>query len=448
MKMIPGFRRRHYLARLCIFLIITSLITGIPVYYGVAGDDNHASQNLEIRTWYDLDAIRDNLAGNHTLMNDLDSTIAGYDELAGPTANGGKGWQPIGGQSVSYYTPSCMRPGTGIGVGWDFLTGTFDGQGYEIRDLFINRTDDFVGLFGGVLVGGVIKNISVVKATVTGKHYVGGLVGDNGGGGYTNGGGGIVSNSYATGTVTGAKYVGGLVGRCRDGTVSNSYSAGNVNGHSGVGGLVGYNYYSSVTDSYSTGSVTGDGEVGGLVGWNDGGTVSKSYSTGNVTGNDISVGGLMGVNLGIVSNSYSTGSVTGDWYVGGLVGFNDGTVSNSYSTGNVAGEFRVGGLVGVNYATVINSFATGNVTGDYYVGGLVGHNNGGTVTNSFWDIETSGQNVSAGGTGKNTTEMKDIVTFSGATWKIITVGGIGERNITYGWNIVNGVTYPFLSWQP
>jgi hypothetical protein len=43
--------------------------------------------------------------------------------------------------------------------------------------------------------------------------------------------------------------------------------------------------------------------------------------------------------------------------------------------------------------------------------------------------------------------MQDIATFSGAAWNVTTVSGIGERNLSYIWNIVNGVTYPFLSWQ-
>jgi len=86
------------------------------------------------------------------------------------------------------------------------------------------------------------------------------------------------------------------------------------------------------------------------------------------------------------------------------------------------------------------------VTGDEHVGGLVGYSER-TVRKSFWDIETSGQTTSAGGTGKTTAEMKSIATFSGAAWDIIAVGGPGERNHLYIWNIVNGVTYPFLSWE-
>jgi len=71
----------------------------------------------------------------------------------------------------------------------------------------------------------------------------------------------------------------------------------------------------------------------------------------------------------------------------------------------------------------------------------------GTISNSFWDTETSGQATSDGGTGKNTTEMKDIAAFSGAGWNITTVANPGTRNPAYIWNIVDGVTYPFLSWQ-
>jgi hypothetical protein len=86
------------------------------------------------------------------------------------------------------------------------------------------------------------------------------------------------------------------------------------------------------------------------------------------------------------------------------------------------------------------------VNGESDVGGLVGYNKG-TVTNSFWDVQTSGRSTSDGGTGKTTAEMKSITTFSGAGWDIIGVAAPGERNPAYIWNIVTGVTYPFLSWQ-
>jgi len=340
MKIIPGLRSSNYLARFGIFLIITALITGIPVSYGVAGDDNQPSQNLEIYTWYDLDDGRDNLSGDHILMNDLNATTPGYTLLASPTANGGKGWQPIG-----YSTPSpvgCMgMPTPSIKHG---LSGTLDGQGYEIHDLFINRPDEYeVGLFAYLNEGGIIKNVGVVNCTLVAHNFVGSLVGHKIGG-----------------------------------TISNCYSICNVTGYADIGGLVGSNYRGNISNSYSTGSV------------------SSRWSTG--------VGGLTGDSGSgaIIRNCYSTCSVSGNLAIG-------------------SGD--IGGLVGDNY----------NVEG---------------VISSFWDIETSGQDTSDGGTGKNTTEMHDIATFSDAGWNIIAVVNTTMRDPSYIWNIVNNVTYPFLSWQP
>jgi hypothetical protein len=236
-------RRKHY----CIALL-GILLTAISLVAGTIGCDP-APDHFEIRNWHDLYAIRGNLGGHYLLMNDLDSTTAGYGELAGNAANQGKGWQPIGSSD-------------------DPFTGTFDGRGYEIGDMFINRPDETViGLFAAVDVGGVIQNIKVLNADVAGDWAVGGLVGNLAG---------TVARSYSTGSVTGADYVGGLVG----------------------------DNQGSVSNSYSTGSVTGEWYVGGLVGDNDStGIVSNSYATASVTGYSF-VGGLVGSNWGIVSNSF------------------------------------------------------------------------------------------------------------------------------------------------
>ena len=593
--------------------------------------DYHVIANFalpkSVSDWYDLDAIRDDMYGIYILMNDLDSTTAGYDELASPTANGGAGWQPIG-------TP-----------GDQLFTGILDGQGYEIRDLFINCPGEhWAGLFGYVDVGGVIQNVGAVNASVTGRDYVGGLTGSNDGtvsnsyssgnvtgnkgvGGLVGDNQGGISDCYSSGNVTGEEYAGGLAGLSH-GTVSNSYSLGSVTGYEYVGGLVGiiggtwsnsfYDYdevlingenmitvgalfngdfdqwlanakfldvnerlsqegdYYLINDvadfkqllafgqdaslkfrlkndldlaaepglyiPYLAGefdgnghkisnlsldydlvrplglfgylalggkvagvgaenvNVTGTSSVGGLVG-HDRGTVSNSHSTGDVTGNeDVGglagysadtmsncyfigsvtgydyVGGLVGDNSGDVTDSYSAGTVTGNEGVGGLLGENHADVSNSYSSGNVSGDCCVGGLVGfTEHVTVSNCYATGNVNGDSYVGGLAGGNgywgtvsksystgsvignehvgglvgwNDGAVSKSFWDSQTSGQATSDGGTGRTTAQMKSRTTFSGAYWDIGSVGGSNERDPAYIWNIVDEVTYPFLSWQP
>jgi hypothetical protein len=328
-----------------------------------AGGNGTAEDPYQIADWYQLDNVRNYLSSYFIVINDLDSNSIGYTELASTTAHEGKGWQPIGSSPP--------------------FVGSFDGQGYEIRDLFIDRSGESdVGLFGVVGAAGAIENVGV---------------------------------------------------------------CGNVTGNDDVGGLVGKNE-GTVSTSYSTGSVTGDDFVGGLMGKNEG-TTSNSSSGSSVIGNT-RVGGLVGQNSNTASNSYSTGRVTGSDYVGGLAGRNEGPVSNSYSTGNVTGYDEVGGLVGKNEDTVSDSYSTGSVTGYDDVGGLVGWNDAGNVYDSFWDTETSGQGSSAGGTAKNTTEMQSFATFDDAGWDIIAVASPSTRNTDYIWNIVNTVTYPFLSWQP
>ena len=133
------------------------------------------------------------------------------------------------------------------------------------------------------------------------------------------------------------------------------------------------------------------------------------------------VGGLVGSNDdGRVDNCYSTGTVSGDHYVGGLVGVNFGSIATSYSTGTVSGmHYYIGGLVGSNFGSIISSYSTDTVTGDESVGGLVGDNRFGSTTTSFWNMETSGQTTSAGGTGLTTAEMQDINTYLNAGWDFV-----------------------------
>ncbi len=354
--------------------------------YSITATFHEVKDVVEIWDWHDLHSIRNDRSGDYVLMNDLDATTAGYAELAGPAADGRRGWIPIG---------------SGGGPSDWMFTGSFDGQGYEIRDLHISRSTAFyVGLFGAVGRDGLIRNVGVVNTHVRGRGSVGGLVGYNAGtmsnsystgivtgsrlyrdvGGLVGRSTGTVGNSYSTSSVTGHENVGGLVGRS-SGTVDDSYSTGSVTGEDYVGGLVGYHIYAMVSNCYSTGNVMGSRWVGGLVGLNSFATVGDSHAGGDVTG-DISVGGLVGgSDYSTVSNSHATGSVTGDNRVGGLVGWNRGTVSNSYAFGSVTGSVDVGGLVGYNApdGVLSNCFSTGTVIGNDIVGGLVGYNGYGVV---------------------------------------------------------------------
>ena len=201
------------------------------------------------------------------------------------------------------------------------FTGTFDGGGHKITNLYINRpSTDFVGLFGTIASGSEIKDVGLEDVDIKGNERIGGLVSQN------------------------------------RGNITNTYSTGSISGNEDVGGLVGENY-GMVTNSYSNSNVSGDGYydfVGGLVGYDGGGTITQSYSTGSVNGGSsgLYVGGLAGcVDDGTVSDSY-TGSVSGYDYVGGLIGYVNpwATVTNTYSTGSVCGTLSLtGGLIGLSH---------------------------------------------------------------------------------------------------
>jgi len=301
------------------------------------------STPTEISNTQELQQVRGDPSGNYVLVSDLN--LSGIDNF-----------EPI-----------------------ENFTGTFDGNGHSISNLTIERPEaDKVGLFGNVadetrllgLVGdkGTVKDVRLEGVNVTGGNDVGGLTGIN------------------------------------RGTVIDSHVEGNVSGEERAGGLAGLNV-GEVLGSRAEVAVTGDRFVGGLVGHNEiYSTVSMSYATGNVSASDevVTEGGLTGINRGEVRGSYATGNVA-NWG-GGLVGWNTGVVRNSYATGDLS--IGGGGLVGVNSGEIHNSYATGHVTGQEGVGGLAGTDDGMTdVTDSYWDVNSTGQKSSAVGTPLTTSEM-------------------------------------------
>jgi len=197
-----------------------------------------------VTSWTDLNQVRNGLTLWYKLTADLSDADGDYAALAGPAANGGLGWEPIG----------TSDP-------WAPFTGTFDGQGHTISDLYINRPETGArGLFG--VSEGDISNVGMIDVDVTGGgSYTGGLVGHN----Y-----GTISNSYSTGSVSGNRWVGGLSGYAAiffgvPLTVSNSYSTGSVSG-SDTGGLVSGTYGGSITSSFwdteTSGQATSAGGTG------------------------------------------------------------------------------------------------------------------------------------------------------------------------------------------
>ncbi|MBI4986476.1 MAG: filamentous hemagglutinin N-terminal domain-containing protein, partial [Rhodocyclales bacterium] len=184
------------------------------------------------------------------------------------------------------------------------FSGKFDGFGHTISGLTISQaTTDYVGLFGVIGTGGVVKNAGVIDASIVGQQFVGILAGKNNGG--------SISSSYSSGTVTGTDHVGGLVGNnAVGGTITDTYSMAAVNGTGdGAGGLVGGND-GSITTSYATGAVTGNTNVAGLIGINQAnGTITNSFwdkdTTGQPAGYASNVGAAI-TSLAEVRSSTST----------------------------------------------------------------------------------------------------------------------------------------------
>ena len=396
---------------------------------------------------------------------DFDTNGSGRADAGDAYWNEGEGWLPIG------------DPET------DFRFNTiFDGNGHTIANLYIRWTDaSHIGLFRAAGDDAVIRNLSLTGVRVSGKDWVGGLVGSNDGsisgssvagrvsgfngigglagfssgsvssshssvpvagrsdhvGGLVGSNAGGISDSYATGVVTGrGDNVGGLVGVIvdnSDGSISNSYATGNVAGDGdNVGGLVGYSS-GNISNSHATGNVTGEsGYVGGLVGYSGSGNITDSHATGNVTGEGRYVGGLAGSSRGAITASYATGSVTGEgFFVGGLAGSSAGAITASYATGNVTGESSitgdsssVGGLAGYSSGAITASYATGGVTGENSVGGLAGHSSG-AITASYATGGVTGENSVGGLVGYFSRGRSSTITASYAIGRVTINSDVG-----------------------
>ena len=242
----------------------------------------------------------------YELTKDLDFTEASsYREGGINTAwtdTSGAGWEPIGDFDDSF-------------------AATFNGNGYTISNLMINRNSARIGLFGATEGNSRIANLGLLEVNVSGQSRVGGLVGDH----FT----GRIANSYVTGSVIGLSLVGGLAGD-NSGTITNSYATASVSATGttlSTGGLVGLND-GTIADSYATGEVRGGSNIGGLAGRNGrDATIRNSYARGMVMGTGATVGGLVGSNI----TNNNTGTITNSYWLDrpGLSRGNGDTTSTS-----------------------------------------------------------------------------------------------------------------------
>ena len=205
-----------------------------------------------------------------------------------------------------------------IGVG-NAYTGTFDGSGKIISNLYIKAEKQEAGLFGYTFQS-TIKNLTFENANVTNTElYTGILVGKAG---YQT----TLQNikiSTKCQIIGGKDYTGGIAGSL-DGNAYNCVNYATVQGIEDVGGLFGYynRAGNSMTACANYGNVTATSNtVGGLVGYYSSGTIQDCANYGNIEGT-YNVGGMAGyVSKGKMQNvfCYSNVSATNNTKRGGMV---------------------------------------------------------------------------------------------------------------------------------
>lgn len=344
--------------------------------------------------------------------------------------NGGAGFRPIG----SYTEGDANR-----------FTGSLNGHGYSINDLYMDSDESISGVFGEA------ENASLQNFAISGEISVqnsrsGGIVGRMTGGTLIN----IEANLDFT---SHSSRSGGIVGsaRCEGAdqpvfivNVANSGTITIKDDNWGTGGLVGqlssedYDCTVLVQDVLFTGSIEYEGnsaqpdgtqigpnEVGGIIGEisNTAGNVELNGATSDAIINNVqwAGGGLIGLidnDSGndastVISFSQSNSTIIGiedSYRIGGLIGFmNGGNITDSYSNSLVAGCRQIGGLVGEleggGYAHIERAFAEGIVVGDNCseneivenIGGLVGNASYTRLVDTYTDVLIDAEGVNIGG---------------------------------------------------
>ena len=313
------------------------------------------------------------------------------------------------------WTPISEYTGKGNDT---FYKGTFDGGGYTISGLKVSG-DDYVGLFG-CIKDATIKNLKV-SGKVTGKDYVGGIVGRADGSAKIQN----CHNYCEVESSGGRQHTGGIVGYAKDSsTISDCGNVGKVSlsspgpGEYVVGGVVGWKENGTVQNCYNVGQVSGTGfnvDAGGIVGYISNGGVQNCYNEGAVSAivtQSGNVGGVVSANYqSTVQDCYNVGalSTTGDGYIGGVVAdINNSSVQGCYNVGQVSAT----------------------VTGSGNAGGVAGWKNSGTVQNCYYLKGTAEYSV-GGAADEATTGSKTAAEFADGT--VLTALIAGRVNGTHPW---------------
>ena len=431
------------LSTLCCFFLLSCGVSDSNILFN--GGNGSTENPYQISTLEQLQRIAD--------VENLDKhfiQVADIDASASTELQNGSGFKFIG---------DADQP----------FTGSYDGNGYSIRNLKINfnKFDQYNGMFGYVKEA-VLENITIdnrerldnvdmssyssrkqknqSQIEPADKQGVGGLVGMNDEG--------TIKNCHFYGKVIAFPGLvsAGFIG-INKGSIENSSFNGSKDG-SGSGFV--YENYGSIIGSSAHGDIQGQG-ISGFVRNNDG-VIEFSYVNMRVTGY-IGVAGFVSKNQGEIRSSFMRGTIVGGRNSGGFVGDNYGQIENVYvladlemmieDNGNFPPSYEIGGVVGRNDSggVIQNAFIAGtmNIDGDVeFISSFGGYAavNSGMIDHGYWDQELTGMDVGVdegdpeGATGLTTSEM---------------TGPAAEQNMPeFDWVNVWRTTedgYPVLRWE-
>ena len=371
-------------------------------------------------TKWERQYITRGLLSNYVLVNDIDLSAF-------------SNWAPIGDSDTRF-------------------SGTFDGNNYSIKNLKIDTTSEYVGLFGST--SGHLRDLNLVDPDVKGSTYVGALSGYHVFEVVQNIK--VLKSPNSNPLIQGNNYVGGVMGYTRDNFIGRITNEVDVVGNDYVGGIVGqyrmldFIHLRDLDFSHNKGDVTGRNNVGGIVGHNSNGLLTKVFNEGNITGVR-DVGGVVGSSTGLsyygmdaISEAVNIGYVKGNDFIGGLVGwFSRERMIDSYNTGVVEGINYVGGAIGgseydngyefINTSAINRVYSLGVIIGGIK-DGLVGQPAEMTINNSYYNSDLSNTSISGIGAPLTNEEMTDPESFS-------------TFDFTNKWGIVPEETYPYLKWH-
>jgi uncharacterized repeat protein (TIGR02543 family) len=212
----------------CFIIFLFLSLLSVPSVLAFSAGTGRDSDPWIITNSVHLSEVKNYLGNSHTdkyfkLGDDIDLTFDTQNP-AGKFYNLGSGWGAIGiEESINFQ-------------------GNFDGDGYVITGLYINKpSTNYQGLFGYIGQNGKVENLGLKDVNITGREFVGGVSG------YIENG--EISNSYSTGSVSAEGYVGGFVG-ANQGTITHSYSTGSVSAGEDVGGFIGKDLEGFIENSF------------------------------------------------------------------------------------------------------------------------------------------------------------------------------------------------------